>query len=327
MSGPGCNPSAPTPTCSATPARRWRWSKVAWPTTSSPRNSTPSAPATSTAPWPAATPRTRTVTRSPASCTRCRTRSPAGKTVQYSVIDTGGRARRTVDIEVTGSPMMHDFSLTDKYVVVYDLPVTFDSAQVLPVSMPRWLKAPARLVLSSAGRPGPGARARSPRWSTATAGRPVGLPYAWNHDYPARIGVMPREGEPTVRWFDVEPCYVFHPLNAYSGCLADRPGTVGARRRALREGVRRSTGAAPATPRPPWTAGRSTSTPVRCAPRPATTGRRSSPESTRRCSAASTVTATPSGSTAGSSVTTQDADVDRVVQARLRDRVEYDGAA
>ena len=29
--------------------------------------------------------------------------------MQYSVIDTAGRARRTVDIEVSGSPMMHDF--------------------------------------------------------------------------------------------------------------------------------------------------------------------------------------------------------------------------
>ena len=42
------------------------------------------------------------------------------------MIDTAGRARRTVDIEVSGSPMMHDFSLTDEYVVIYDLPVTFD---------------------------------------------------------------------------------------------------------------------------------------------------------------------------------------------------------
>ena len=57
-----------------------------------------------------------------------------GRTVQYSVIDTQGRARRTVDIEVGGSPMMHDFSLTDKYVVIYDLPVTFDPVQVLPAN-------------------------------------------------------------------------------------------------------------------------------------------------------------------------------------------------
>lgn len=92
-----------------------------------------------------------------------------GSSVQYSVIDTAGRMRRSVDIAVTGAPMMHDFSLTEKYVVVYDLPVTFDSADVLPVRMPRWLKAPARMVLSSLiGRSG--CPARSPRWSTATPG-------------------------------------------------------------------------------------------------------------------------------------------------------------
>lgn len=139
-----------------------------------------------------------------------------GRTVQYSVIDTQGRARRTVDIEVAGAPMMHDFSLTDKYVVIYDLPVTFDAAQMVPRSAPRWLQRPARLVLESLiGRvkvPGPIAahiNRNSKRVDT--------LPFAWNPSYPARIGVMPREGtNADVRWFDIEPCYVFHPLNAYS---------------------------------------------------------------------------------------------------------------
>lgn len=42
------------------------------------------------------------------------------------------------------------------------------------------------------------------------------LPYRWDRSYPARVGVMPRTGEASdVRWFDVEPCYVFHTLNAY----------------------------------------------------------------------------------------------------------------
>jgi carotenoid cleavage oxygenase len=42
------------------------------------------------------------------------------------------------------------------------------------------------------------------------------LPYSWNPKYPARIGVMPRNGgNADVRWFEVEPCYVFHPMNAY----------------------------------------------------------------------------------------------------------------
>ncbi len=116
-----------------------------------------------------------------------------GRTVQYSVIDTEGHARRTVDIEVTGSPMMHDFSLTDKYVVIYDLPVTFDPVQVLPASVPRWLQLPARLVVQSVlGR----VRIPSPiaAWTNRDTRRMVGMPYAWNRDYPARIGVMPRDG-------------------------------------------------------------------------------------------------------------------------------------
>ncbi|GBG40741.1 carotenoid oxygenase family protein [Mycobacterium montefiorense] len=139
-----------------------------------------------------------------------------GHTVQYSVIDTAGHARRTVDIEVTGSPMMHDFSLTDKYVVIYDLPVTFDPAQVLPANAPRWLSLPARLVLQSVlGR----VRIPSPLMTALNSNRqPIHrMPYSWKDSYPARIGVMPREGgNADVRWFDIEPCYVFHPLNAYS---------------------------------------------------------------------------------------------------------------
>ncbi|WP_424382804.1 carotenoid oxygenase family protein [Mycobacterium sp.] len=144
-----------------------------------------------------------------------------GHTVQYSVIDTKGRARRTVDIAVTGSPMMHDFSLTEKYVVIYDLPVTFDPVQVLPTTMPRWLSAPSRLVVQSLL-----GRVRIPSPISAMINRdpqPIHrMPYKWNRDYPARIGVMPREsggntaGKPPVRWFDIEPCYVYHPLNAYS---------------------------------------------------------------------------------------------------------------
>jgi carotenoid cleavage dioxygenase len=139
-----------------------------------------------------------------------------GRTVQYSVIDAQGRARRTVDIEVGGSPMMHDFSLTDKYVVIYDLPVTFDPMQVLPAKMPLGLALPARLALQSLI-----GRVRVPSPISARLNRDTRhsdrLPYAWNPRYPARIGVMPRDGgNNDTRWFDIEPCYVYHPLNAYS---------------------------------------------------------------------------------------------------------------
>jgi carotenoid cleavage dioxygenase len=139
-----------------------------------------------------------------------------GRTVQYSVIDLRGRARRTVDIEVGGSPMMHDVSLTDTYVVIYDLPVTFDPVQVMPVNVPRWLSLPARLVMQSLiGR----VRLPSPMATMLNRNRrPIDrMPYTWDDDYPARIGVMPRDGgSRDMRWFDIEPCYVYHPLNAYS---------------------------------------------------------------------------------------------------------------
>jgi carotenoid cleavage dioxygenase len=72
--------------------------------------------------------------------------------------------------------MMHDFAVTERHIVFMDLPVVF---------------TPERLA----------------------DGR---FPYAWNDDYPSRLGVLPREGRGSdVRWIEVEPCYVFHPLNAY----------------------------------------------------------------------------------------------------------------
>jgi carotenoid cleavage dioxygenase len=138
-----------------------------------------------------------------------------GNRVQYSVIGTDGRARRTVDIEVSGSPMMHDFSLTEHHLVLYDLPVTFDVRQAAEIAVPRPLRAPARLVLSALI-----GRVRVPNPLIATLGRGIRpadrYPYRWDPSYPARIGVLPRQGDGAdVRWFDVEPCYVFHTLNAY----------------------------------------------------------------------------------------------------------------
>jgi carotenoid cleavage oxygenase len=42
------------------------------------------------------------------------------------------------------------------------------------------------------------------------------FPFRWDDDTPARVGVMPRGGgDADVRWVDVDPCYVFHPMNAF----------------------------------------------------------------------------------------------------------------
>jgi carotenoid cleavage dioxygenase-like enzyme len=96
--------------------------------------------------------------------------------VQHIILDKTGRVSRITDIAVRGKPMMHDFALTEKYVVLYDLPVTFS------------------LDAAKAGR----------------------FPYLWNPVHEARVGLVSRDGrcrEP--RWFHVEPCFVFHTLNAY----------------------------------------------------------------------------------------------------------------
>jgi carotenoid cleavage dioxygenase len=138
-----------------------------------------------------------------------------GNQVQYTVIGPDAKVKRVENIAVTGSPMMHDFSLTENHVVLYDLPCTFDTDPIKD-QWPRPFGGLARwMAAQSIGRrPTPDVVARF-FTKRSLAGSPS-LPYRWDPGYPARVGVMPRAGTASdVRWFDVEPCYVFHPLNAY----------------------------------------------------------------------------------------------------------------
>lgn len=94
----------------------------------------------------------------------------------YHRADASGALVQTEIIDVPGPTMIHDFSITENYVLFMDLPVVFDLEQ----------------AMSGA------------------------LPYRWDEDYGARVGVMPRGGSgDQTRWFDVEPCYVFHPANSF----------------------------------------------------------------------------------------------------------------
>src|SRR5207249_5643903 len=65
--------------------------------------------------------------------------------VQYSVVGRDGRVRRLVDIDVGGSPMMHSFSLTERHVVIYDLPVTFDIDSAMG-AVPKPVAGPLRAI-------------------------------------------------------------------------------------------------------------------------------------------------------------------------------------
>jgi carotenoid cleavage dioxygenase len=135
--------------------------------------------------------------------------------VQYSVLGMDGRIKRSVDVEVGGSPMMHAFSLTERYVVIYDLPVVFDAHKAAK-SAPRPLRKPTEIVMGrTIGRRRVPDRVVAAMMATTPLDRGV-LPYTWDPSYPARVGILPRESDSgDVRWFEVEPCYVYHPLNAY----------------------------------------------------------------------------------------------------------------
>ena len=104
--------------------------------------------------------------------------------IEYTVTGPNGTVIRREEIPVPGRPMVHDISITESSAVFYDLPVVFNLEE-------------------------------------AMAG--IGLPYAWSNDYGARVGVLPRQGTGTdqLRWFEVNPCYVFHAVNAHDAAGAN----------------------------------------------------------------------------------------------------------
>jgi carotenoid cleavage dioxygenase len=142
-----------------------------------------------------------------------------GNKVRYTVVGTDGQVRRTVDIPVHGAPMMHDFSFTENHVVLYDLPVTFDvKTAVRNVPAPIRLQARASMAAIVGRRAIREGLAKAMMRSSTGGGRysAASFPYQWNPKYPARIGIFARDGDGSdIRWYDVDPCYVFHPLNAY----------------------------------------------------------------------------------------------------------------
>lgn len=100
-----------------------------------------------------------------------------GNQVQYLVVGTDGRVRKHVDIPLPGGPMLHDMAITEKYALVFDLPCVFNLDSAM---------------------------------------KGVRFPYFWDHNYEARIGLLPREGAASdIRWVSIDPCYFFHPMNAY----------------------------------------------------------------------------------------------------------------
>jgi len=96
--------------------------------------------------------------------------------LRYLRVSPEGKLVQTENITVGGPTMMHDFNITQNFIVFMDLPAVFD------------------MQLAMSGD----------------------MPIRWDDNYPARLGVMPRNGtDAQVKWYDINPCYVFHPMNSY----------------------------------------------------------------------------------------------------------------
>ena len=94
----------------------------------------------------------------------------------YHRTSAEGDLLHSEEITVKGSTMVHDFNITRNYVIFMDLPAVWNIDRLAE----------------------------------------GGLPIEWSDDYGARLGVMPRNGgNKDVVWYDIDPCYVYHPLNSY----------------------------------------------------------------------------------------------------------------
>ena len=94
----------------------------------------------------------------------------------YHRVAANGDLVQTEIIDVKAATMVHDFAITENYVLFLDLPMLWD--------------------LKKLSQPG--------------------IPISYDESYGARIGVMPRTGNSNdVRWFEIEPCYIYHTMNAF----------------------------------------------------------------------------------------------------------------
>jgi len=98
--------------------------------------------------------------------------------VTYHRADAQGNLIVERPLEVPALTMMHDFAMTSGHVVFMDLPIVFNLG----------------VAVEGKGE----------------------MPYRWDDGYGARFGVLRRD-DPLgqVRWFDIDPCYVFHVANSF----------------------------------------------------------------------------------------------------------------
>ena len=96
--------------------------------------------------------------------------------MHYGVVDEHGDLTRYVDIPLPGPRLPHDMAYTPNFAILNDFPLFWD-AELLKRDV------------------------HAPRF---------------HNDIPSRFGVIPRRGTTAdIRWFEAEPTYVLHFVNAY----------------------------------------------------------------------------------------------------------------
>ena len=101
---------------------------------------------------------------------------PFARGISYGVTDAAGNVVRRDDFEAPYASMVHDFMVTQNHVLFPVLPLTGSLERAMS-ALP---------------------------------------PFAWEPGKGSFVGVMRRDAEvASIRWFNTEPCYVFHPMNAW----------------------------------------------------------------------------------------------------------------
>ena len=96
--------------------------------------------------------------------------------MRYGVVGPAGAVTHLVDIDLPGARLPHDMAATEHYSILMDLPLVADP----------------------------------------TAAREGRHKIIFDNNLPARFGVIPRHGAAAdLRWFDADPCYVYHSVNAW----------------------------------------------------------------------------------------------------------------
>lgn len=96
--------------------------------------------------------------------------------LRYGVVSKEGELVRYEAIDIPEPHILHDMALTENYSILLDFPMGWDKARLAQGKM--------RI--------------------------------GFDRGTPSRFGILPRLGHAAdVRWFEAEPCYMYHTINAY----------------------------------------------------------------------------------------------------------------